>query len=311
MGVGNGFPVNSGDYNRRKVALDSDSTRVYEISCLSNPLAFLSGSSVGGYSFETCLKYCNDNPTLCQFGVAFTNSSAGGYLGSCRFATGLATQNPPSLAIGAMISNSQRFAKLLTAPNYNVNDAIFFQSAVSPGGDLGFCKGPNLNNFNNAFVALQYIDGSYTGDTAQIHQITCGAFSWFTGGTTQNTTAAAQALSLADPTTAEDCARLCNYNYKANGAQRCQTWQMTTDGLCQLNTNRGGGPAPAPTDNPAVTAAGIRIGGYTQTSNVNYRRDIDSDGPAMPQPVGRYHRRAAYGGDSFQDLKPDYIIKGL
>ena len=314
----NGFPINSGNFNRRKVALASDLTRVYEIQCLTKGLSFANApSSFGGKSFETCIQSCNADPTNCQYGVIFTNSSAGPYLGSCQFATGYAPANPPQINVGSAVSSQGRVAKLLNSATYPlVNDAVYFQSKITPDGDLGFCRGPNSNNFNMTFIALQYNDGSYSGDTNQVHQISCGQLGWFgTGGSNIDTTAQV-ALYGIDASTPENCARLCNYNYKAGVSPRCQAWQMTNAGVCQMYSERLNIPAnaPSPTYVATVTAAGIRAGGFTQVNAPAYKRDLDSNpnlGPAMPQPVGRYRRGVAYGGVSFQELKPDYIIQGL
>ncbi len=313
----NGFPINTGNFNRRKVALDSDLTRVYEIQCLTSGLSFAGATGAfGGYSFETCIKYCNDNPTTCQWGVVFSNSTAGPFLGSCQFATGYLASNPPPLKVGNAIGSQQRVAKLLNPSTFPlVNDAVFFQSKISPDGNLGFCTGPNTNNFNMTFIALQYNDGSYSGNTDQIHQLSCGRLGWFgTGGSNIDASLAATAIGVPYPQTPEDCARLCNYNYRAAVAPRCQAWQMTDSAICQMYSERIGGAAPSPTYIATVTAAGVRIGGVTQTNVAAYKRDLEFDpnlGPAMPQPIGRYHRRVAYDGDSFQELKPDHIIQGM
>ena len=312
-----GFPINTGDFNGRKVALDSAPDRIYEIECMNNPLDTTGApASVSGYSMETCIKYCNDNAATCNYGVIFTNSTNGPYLGSCRIATGFATSNPPKIGISNSIGNAQRIARLISPTLYPaVNDAVYYQSRIAPAGDLGFCKGPSSSNYNGSFVALQYFDTTYTGDTNQIFQISCGPYSYFGSGGSAIDVSAQEALYSLDSSTPENCARLCNYNYKANSGPRCQAWQRTAT-ACQMYSERYNVPAnaPRPVANPAVTAAGVRAAGFTQTNTPNYKRDVafnPEDGPAMPQPIGRYHRRVAYGGDSFQDIKPDYIIKGL
>lgn len=266
---------------------------------------------------ETCIKYCNDNAGTCSYGVVFTNSTAGPYSGTCRIATGFVTQNPPKIGISNNIYDSQRVARLISPTLYPaVNDAVYYQARNTPAGDLGFCKGPNASNFNGSFVALQYFDGTYTGDTNQIFQVTCGPYSWFGTGGSNIDVSAQETIYGIDSSTPENCARLCNYNYKANSGARCQAWQRTATGVCQMYSERYNVPAnsPTPVANAAVTAAGVRIAGFTQTNTPNYKRDIafnPNEGPAMPQPVGRYHRRVGYGGDPFQEIKPDYIIKGL
>jgi hypothetical protein len=204
-----------------------------------------------------------------------------------------------------LISNSQRYAKLLTVTYPQVNDAIFFQSK-EPAGNLGLCTGPSSTNYDRAFIALQYLDGSYSGDTNQIHQIACGQYSWYgTGGVILDTTVTATYFGVGTPSTNEDCARLCNYSYKNGTAPRCQAWQMSAAGVCEMNTQRAGGTAPSPAAAPSVTAAGIRIGGTTQTAVPAYKRD----NVASP-PSGRYDRRVPQPQPIYE-IKPDYIIKGF
>jgi hypothetical protein len=307
-GGSNGFPINTGTYNGQKVALDSDLTRVYEIQCLIKGLSTAGAAgAVGGHSFETCLKLCNDNASTCQWGVIWNNSTAGPYLGSCQIATGYSTANPVQVNVGAAIGTSQRVARLLNTTTYPlINDAIYFQSKET-AGNLGFCQGGNNNNYNFSFVALQYIDGSYSGDTNQVHQISCGQLAWFgSGGSNIDATTIATLYGLPYPSTPEDCARLCNYNFRANVAPRCQAWQMNNVGQCEMYSNRIAGNPASPTTNPTVTAAGIRIGGNTQTAVPAYKRDEFAS-----YPVGRYQRRVEYGGAAALDIKPDYIVKGL
>jgi hypothetical protein len=287
------------------VALQNNLDRVYEISCVTKPLTFTNAPGAVGntYSFETCIQYCNDNAVTCNWGVVWTNSSSG--FGSCQIATGYTTGNPPAVAIGSTIATSQRWARLLNSSL--INDGVYFQARNSPAGDLGFCKGPNNNNYDRAFIALQYIDASYSGDTNQIHQLACGAYSWFGSGGNNIDPATVAPLYGGGVTyaTPEACARLCNYNYKAGVSPRCQAWQFTNTGVCQMYSERAGGTAPSPVVSAGISVAGIRIGGVTQTAVPNYKRNEDA------QPMGRFDRRTSgleYAGEA---VKPDYIIPGL
>jgi hypothetical protein len=152
--------------------------RVYEIQCLTKGLTFTNAPAAVGnsYSFEACIQYCNDNAVTCNWSAVWTKSTTA--FGSCQIATGYVVSNPPGKAVGALVSNLQRFAKLNSSL---INDAVYFIPR-KPDGDLGFCKGPNSKNYDRAFIALQYVYGSYSFSN-QIHQIACGAYSWYgTGG---------------------------------------------------------------------------------------------------------------------------------
>jgi hypothetical protein len=214
--------------------------------------------------------------------------------------------NPPPLNIGSSAASSQRSAKLLTSTYPLINDAVFLAGNTS-AGNLGICLGPNNNNYNLTFIGQQFSDGSYVGATDQIWQVGCSGITWKNpnSGVYLDVGSYASTNGYSYPTSADDCNRLCVFNYKAGANPRCVVWQWTGSQCDFFSQNYQSGQSLITGFNASVIAAGSYAGGRTLTNTPAYKRDVPQMRAEDEFPAYGAMQRRAYQDDS---MMPEFMF---
>lgn len=269
-------PINPGDYNLRKVALDDAAGTVYEIECYQAPATGFATQSGTSFSFEHCIQRCTlAGSVACQAAQWLPD-------GTCKFATTQRVNTPNAMVFGAYS------ARLITSANPKVISGSYL---LPNNTNLGLCLGAAPGNYDKAEITV-YSRTNTLRDSVTFpvtgrydsYRVDCLGKTLGLGTNMQDEVALAATYGFT-PQNADDCARFCithsiaSNDGNTNSAINCRAWYWYDTNVCKIYATK---PANAAT--ASVTISGLLAAGWSRAvsgheftaANVNaYKRSLD------------------------------------